>query len=283
MQNLASPKVIHEILKTFHVAPHKQFGQNFLFDAGILAKIADSAEVSDGFVLEIGPGLGSLTQQLALRARHVVCVEIDNGFIPILEHTLSDFENVTIIHGDILKQNLQELHQKLGGEHFSVCANLPYYITTPIIMDLLESGLPWQFMCFLVQKEVGERMAAKPGSKIYGSLSLAIQYFAEVETVCKVAPTCFIPQPNVDSIVIKLSRKPASLSPEEEKQVFALIRAAFSMRRKTLVNNIFTLQPDLSKAQVVDAILAIGHDERVRAEQLSFVDFVSLNAQLTCD
>lgn len=280
MENLASPRAVRDILARFGLAPHKQLGQNFLVDANVLEKIANAAGIEGRAVLEIGPGLGALTQRLAQRASRVVCVEIDGGFIPALQHTLAGCNNVEIIHGDILKQDWQTLQQKLGGV-FSVCANLPYYITTPIIMRILESGQPWENICVLVQKEVGERMDAVPGGKSYGALSIAVQYYAETEQVCLVPPSCFIPPPKVESAVLLLRRrKERSFALADEARFFALTRAAFAMRRKTLVNNLCAAFDNLSRAQVCEALLACGLNENIRGEALDLADFARLDAQL---
>jgi 16S rRNA (adenine1518-N6/adenine1519-N6)-dimethyltransferase len=278
MVNLASVSTIRELLSRFEISPLKQLGQNFLCDAHMLAAIADSAELDGGkSVLEIGPGLGALTQQLALRAGKVVAVEIDKGLLPVLEYTLADFSNVEVIHGDILKQDLHQLHEKLGGGAFAVCANLPYYITTPIIMNLLESGLPITTLSFLIQKEVAERMAARPGSKNYGSLSIAVQYYTDVEIVTKVPPTCFVPQPGVDSIVVRLRKKAApGVSVPDEELFFALTRCAFAMRRKTLANNIAASSLGLTREQAQLLLENCGLSPTVRGEALSLAEFGAL-------
>jgi len=276
MIQLASPHVVHDLLNRHHIAPNKRFGQNFLIDQGILQKIADAAHSNRRPVLEIGPGLGSLTQHLAQRAENVLAVEIDKGFLPVLRETLADFSNVDIIHADFLKMDLSSLYEALGKKPFCVCANLPYYITTPIILRLLESHLPWETLCFLMQKEVGERLSATPNHKSYGSLSLAIQYYAHVETIGKVGARCFLPPPNVDSIIVRLRPKERSLNLQEEKRVFAIIRASFAMRRKTFVNNITAAFPSFSKESVQTVLEVCGFDVRIRAEALSFHDFVLL-------
>lgn len=280
MIQLASPRVVQDLLTRYHVAPNKRFGQNFLIDQGTLQKIAEAAHPQDQPVLEIGPGLGSLTQHLAQRAERVVSVEIDKGFLPILQETLADFSNIEIVHADFLKTDLSVLYEKLGQKPFCICANLPYYITTPIMMRLLESNLPWQTMCFLMQREVGERIGAEPNSKSYGSLSLAMQYYAHVEIAGKVGARCFIPPPHVDSIILRLTPKPRSLNLQEEKKVFAIIRAAFAMRRKTLANNLTAAFPSFSKEEVQSSLETCGFDARIRAEALAFDSFVCLTRAL---
>lgn len=280
MINLASPAVIKEVMSRFSVAPLKQLGQNFLCDAHILSTIADSARCEGQAVLEIGAGLGALTQQLALRAKKVVTVEIDRGMIEVLKYTLADFDNIEVCHGDILKQDLYELHQKLGGGEFVVCANLPYYITTAVIMRLLESNLPCVRLCFLIQKEVAERMMALPGRKSYGSLSIAVQYYTQVEIVASVPPSCFVPSPSVDSRVICLTRREPEVRPVDEATFFKLTRAAFAMRRKTLVNNLIVAGFGLSKAQAEELLARASLSPAVRGEALSLAEFARLSDEL---
>lgn len=276
MINLASPRVVHDLLDQYHLAPNKRFGQNFLIDASILEKISICANIDAGPVLEIGPGLGSLTQHLAPKASKVVAVEIDRGFIPVLHETLADFSNVTIINADFLKVDLADITHVFANQPFSVCANLPYYITTPILLRLLESGLPWTTMCFLLQKEVGERFSAQPRTKHYGSLSLAVQYYAHVETCFKVSPNCFLPAPAVDSSVVQFTPKKSSLNLQEERKIFAIIRASFAMRRKTLVNNLTTSFPTLSRDSLQNALQSMSFSPQARAEELSLDDFIQL-------
>lgn len=355
--NLHSIKDIRSVMARHGLAPNKQLGQNFLLDGNVLAKIADAAEVEGGAVLEIGPGLGALTRELAQRADRVLAVELDRGFIGVLGETLAPWATpvpqakdappddetdrsgemdggpggigqrdggahsgggandesppprrvltvldgregerwpegarVAVLHGDFLKQDLGHLHDLLGGGPFGVCANLPYYITTPIIMKLLQaappsqallqaappqSGLPIGNMVFLLQKEVAERMAATPGSKQYGSLSIAVQHYAALEVVAKVPPGCFWPPPKVDSVVLRLRLRTPDYQVEDEKAFFALIRAAFAMRRKTIVNNLKAAWPE-RVGEVAAALAACGISERARAEELSPADFAAL-------
>ena len=278
MINLTSPAVVRDLLDCFGLAPHKQLGQNFLCDGNIIARIADAAALTkEDAVLEIGPGLGALTQQLALRAGKVVAVEIDSGLIPALEYTLSGLDNVKVIHGDFLRCDLSALHEELGGGPFCVAANLPYYITTPIIMALLESGLPVKTMSFLIQKEVAERMAARPGTKSYGSLSIAVQYYTDAELVLRVPPACFVPAPAVDSVVIRLTVRPPKIRVADTNAFFALTRAAFAMRRKTLANNIAAGGFGLSRAQAEAVIASAGLRPDVRGEAVSIEEFARLS------
>lgn len=283
MINLASPKTVHQLLDQYHLAPNKRFGQNFLIDAAILNKIALAAQVENQPVLEIGPGLGSLTQQLALHADRVVCVEIDHGFLPVLHETLAGFDHVQIIQDDFLKTDLSMIFKALGSKPFAVCANLPYYITTPIIMRLLESDLPWTNMCFLLQKEVGERLAAVPKTKSYGSLTLAVQYYANVETICKVKPTCFIPQPNVESIVVRFTPNNRTKNLQDEQKIFSIIKAGFSMRRKTFTNNLLSAFPTLSRNEIQASLAQCSFSPDVRAEALSLDDFIQFASILPLD
>lgn len=282
MVELHSPNAVRALLTKHGVAPHKQLGQNFLFDANALRTIAESAAIDAGSVLEIGPGMGALTRELAARAERVVAVEIDKGFLPVLAETLSDFDNVTIVHGDFLKTNLAALHTQLGGARFSVCANLPYYISTPILTRLLESKLPIDRMVFLLQKEVGERLMALPGQKNYGSLSIFAQHFAEIEVVTKVGARCFFPAPNVDSIVVRLSLRPAAYAVADEARYFHLVRAAFAMRRKTLANNLAAAYA-MDKQTLAETLTHMGYPADVRAESLSAAAFADLSARLFAD
>lgn len=282
MVNLTSPAEITRIQKQFGITPLKQLGQNFLCDANILEKIADAGGFTKAdTVLEIGPGMGALTQRLAQRALRVVAVEIDKGLLPVLRYTLEEFDNVSLVHGDILKQDLNELHTLLGGGEFWVCANLPYYITTSIIMRFIESSLPCNTLCFLLQREVAERMAASPGCKSYGSLSIAVQYYTKAQIVLKVPPTCFIPAPSVDSVVIRLDRCPPPVEVHDVALFFALCRSAFAMRRKTLVNNLTASPLGLNREK---AELAIARSElpgKIRGEALSLEKFARLANTIT--
>ncbi|MBR6664884.1 MAG: 16S rRNA (adenine(1518)-N(6)/adenine(1519)-N(6))-dimethyltransferase RsmA [Lachnospiraceae bacterium] len=281
MANLGIPQNTIAVLQKYNFNFQKKFGQNFLIDTHVLEKIMDSAEITkEDCVLEIGPGIGTMTQYLAERAGHVVVVEIDKNLIPILEETLSAYDNVTIINNDILKVDINKLVDELnGGKPIKVVANLPYYITTPIIMGLFESHVPIKSITIMVQKEVADRMQVGPGSKDYGALSLAVQYYAKPQIVANVPPNCFIPRPNVGSAVIRLTRyeKPP-VEVADEKRMFALIRASFNQRRKTLVNGL-TNAPELglSKEAVTEALEKLGLSPTVRGETLTLEQFAELS------
>ncbi len=270
-------KVIQENGFTFH----KKYGQNFLIDSHVIDKIISVADLDkNSRVLEIGPGIGTLTQYLAEAAGEVVAVEIDDKLIPILSKTLAEYDNVRVIHGDILKQDTEQI---FGGKPFKIVANLPYYITTPIIMSLLESGVPAQSITVMIQKEVAERMQAAPGSKNYGALSLAVQYYAEPYLAANVPPNCFMPRPNVGSAVINLKRlETPPVSVKNPSQMFKLIRGAFNQRRKTLANAVANFDGvAYSREDVEKALEAMGLDTRVRGEALTLEQFAALSDELT--
>jgi len=281
LANLGIPQNTIAVLQKYNFNFQKKFGQNFLIDTHVLEKIMDSAEITqEDCVLEIGPGIGTMTQYLAERAGHVVVVEIDKNLIPILEETLSAYDNVTIINNDILKVDINKLVDELNdGKPIKVVANLPYYITTPIIMGLFESHVPIKSITIMVQKEVADRMQVGPGTKDYGALSLAVQYYAKPQIVANVPPNCFIPRPNVGSAVIRLTRyeKP-HVEAADEKKMFALIRASFNQRRKTLVNGL-TNAPELglSKEAVTEALEKLGLSPTVRGETLTLEQFAELS------
>lgn len=282
---LGNPQKTIEILQKYEFNFQKKFGQNFLIDTHVLDKIIRSAEITkEDLVLEIGPGIGTMTQYLACAAREVAAVEIDRALIPILEDTLSGYDNVTIINDDILKVDIGALaREKNGGRPIKVVANLPYYITTPIIMGLFENHVPLDSITVMVQKEVAERMQVGPGSKDYGALSLAVQYYAEPYIVANVPPNCFMPRPKVGSAVIRLTRheKPP-VQVEDEKLMFSLIRASFNQRRKTLANGLKNSEAlDLSKEQIVGAIEALGKGANVRGEALTLADFAKLSNMIS--
>ena len=281
MANLGNPKNTIEIIQKYEFMFQKKFGQNFLIDTHVLEKIISSAGVTkEDCVLEIGPGIGTMTQYLAENARQVVAVEIDKNLIPILGETLAGYDNVTVINEDILKVDIKEIAEKYnGGRPIKVVANLPYYITTPIIMGLFESGVPIDNITVMVQKEVADRMQEGPGSKDYGALSLAVQYYAEPEIVANVPPNCFIPRPNVGSAVIRLTRhKELPVQVKNAEMMFRIIRAAFNQRRKTLQNGLNN-SSDLpySKEQVAAAIEQMGLPATVRGEALSLEQFARLS------
>ena len=281
MATLGNPSSTIEILQKYHFNIQKKYGQNFLIDTNILEKIISSAEITkDDCVLEIGPGIGTMTQYLAESAREVVAVEIDKFLIPILEDTLSGYDNITIINDDILKVNINKIvEEKNNGKPIKVVANLPYYITTPIIMGLFESNVPLKSITIMVQKEVADRMQVGPGTKDYGALSLAVQFYSKPEVVANVAPGCFIPRPNVGSSVIRLTRyeKPP-VQPKNEKYMFSLIRASFNQRRKTLMNGLTNASNlNLIKADVVEAIEKMGLSPTIRGEALTLEQFAKLS------
>ncbi|MBP3703526.1 MAG: 16S rRNA (adenine(1518)-N(6)/adenine(1519)-N(6))-dimethyltransferase RsmA [Lachnospiraceae bacterium] len=280
MATLGNPQETIAILKKHDFHFQKKFGQNFLIDTHVLDKIIAAAEITkDDFVLEIGPGIGTMTQYLCENARSVLAVEIDNNLIPVLKETLSSYNNVEVLHGDILKQDIKAIADKYnGGKPIKVVANLPYYITTPIIMGLFESHVPLQNITVMVQKEVAERMQAAPGSKTYGALSLAVQYYATPYIAANVPPNCFMPRPNVGSAVIRLTcleRPPVSV--KDEKLMFRLIRASFNQRRKTLVNGLKnSSELDFSKEEISEALRKMEKPETVRGETFSLEDFAML-------
>ena len=278
---LSNPQNTIQVIQKHGFAFQKKFGQNFLIDAHVLDKIIAAAGVTaDDMVLEIGPGIGTMTQYLAERARQVTAVEIDTNLIPILKETLSDYDNVTVINEDILKVDIKKLAEEYnGGKPIKVVANLPYYITTPIIMGLFESGVPIDNITVMVQKEVADRMQVGPGSKDYGALSLAVQYYAEPYIVANVPPNCFIPRPNVGSAVIRLTRhQTPPVEVKDRELMFKLIRASFNQRRKTLLNGLNN-SPELSfgKEQIAAAIEQLGVPAAVRGEALTLEQFACLS------
>ena len=281
MATLGNPKNTIEILQKYQFVFQKKFGQNFLIDTHVLEKIIAAAGVTkEDCVLEIGPGIGTMTQYLAESARHVIAVEIDQNLIPILKDTLSAYDNVTVINQDILKVDIQALTQEYnGGRPIKVVANLPYYITTPIIMGLFESHLPVKSITVMVQKEVAMRMQAGPGTKDYGALSLAVQYYAEPYLAANVPPNCFMPRPNVGSAVIRLQvHKNPDIRVKDESLMFRIIRASFNQRRKTLQNGLGNA-PELpyTKEQIAAAIAEMGLTPTIRGEALSLAQFAQLS------
>lgn len=287
MAYLGTPVATAEIIRKYGFSFQKKFGQNFLVDANILNKIVDSADIhKDDCVIEIGPGIGTLTQYLAESAREVIAVEIDKNLIPILNETLSGYENVTIINGDILKTDINKLvRERNQGRPVKVIANLPYYITTPIIMGLFESHVPLSSITIMVQKEVADRMQSGPGTKDYGVLSLAVQYYARPEILMQVSPACFMPRPNVGSAVIRLVKyEEPPVTVENERKLFALIRAAFNQRRKTLANALANASyaPEngkevrITRQQVCDALDKMGLSLTIRGEALTLEQFARL-------
>lgn len=284
MAYLGNPGATKEIINKYCFAFQKKYGQNFLIDSNILENIVAAAEITkEDFVLEIGPGIGTMTQYLCESARQVVAVEIDKMLIPILEDTLSEYDNVDIINEDVLKVDIKSLaKEKNGGRPIKVVANLPYYITTPIIMGLFESGVPIESITIMVQKEVADRMQTGPGTKDYGALSLAVGYYAKAEVMMNVSANCFMPRPNVDSAVIKLTRhKTSTVDVKDETLMFKIIRASFNQRRKTLVNGLKnSAELNFSKEKILEAINAIGKPETIRGEALTLEEFARLTNEL---
>ena len=281
MEKLSSPKKTIEIIQKYNFDFQKKFGQNFLIDSHVLEKIIDAANITkDDFVLEIGPGIGTMTQYLSEHAREVMAVEIDHNLIPILKETLAGYDNVEVLNEDILKVDIGKIAEKKNqGRPIKVVANLPYYITTPIIMGLFEKNVPMDSLTVMVQKEVAQRMQAGPGTKDYGALSLAVQFYAEPYIVANVPPNCFMPRPKVGSAVICLTRyKDMPVKVKNEQLMFSIIRASFNQRRKTLqngINNSSTLH--FSKEQVVDALDKMGLSPKISGEALSLEQFARLS------
>lgn len=280
MASLGIPSNTIEVLKKYNFSFQKKFGQNFLIDTHVLEKIIEESEITpDDCVLEIGPGIGTMTQYLAESAKRVVAVEIDKNLIPILQDTLSAYDNVTVINDDILKVDIEAICREYNdGKPIKVVANLPYYITTPIIMGLFESHVPLKSITIMVQKEVADRMQEGPGSKDYGALSLAVQYYAKPEIVANVPPNCFMPRPNVGSAVIRLMRyEEPPVQVNDEKYMFSLIRASFNQRRKTLSNGLANGGLGLTREDVVTALKQMDISETIRGEALTLDQFATLS------
>ena len=281
MATLGIPQNTIEILQKYDFHFQKKYGQNFLIDTHVLDKIVRAAEITaEDFVLEIGPGIGTMTQYLCEKARRVVAVEVDRKLIPVLEETLSGYDNVAVLNEDVLKIDIAELAQEYNqGKPIKVVANLPYYITTPIIMGLFEAHVPLESITVMVQKEVAERMQAAPGTKEYGALSLAVQYYAKAEVVANVPPNCFMPRPKVGSAVIRLTRhKDRPVTVSDEAFLFRVVRASFNQRRKTLVNGLGNdAALGVTKEQAVQALEKMGLQPDVRGERLSLQEFAQLS------
>lgn len=280
MGELGNPKNTIELINKYNFVFQKKYGQNFLIDKHVLEKIVRTAEITkDDFVIEIGPGIGTLTQYLCESAREVVAIEIDKMLIPILNDTLSAYDNVKVINEDILKVDLASIVKEYNNNQaIKIVANLPYYITTPIIMDLFERHIPLKSITIMIQKEVAERIQAQPGSKEYGALSLAVQYYAKPYLAANVPPNCFMPRPKVGSAVINLTpyEKPP-YQVKDENLLFLLIRASFNQRRKTLVNGIYNFEGlSFSKEIIIEALKDQGLDKDIRGEALSLEQFISL-------
>lgn len=280
-KRLYSPKYIKEILEKHGFRFSKSLGQNFLIDGNIVRKIVDAGDITaSDYVIEIGPGMGTLTEELALRAKKVVAIEIDNTLLPILDETLGKYNNVEVVHGDVLKIDIQKLiEEKLDGGPVKVVANLPYYVTTPIIAKLIEDNLNLESIIVMVQKEVAERMEAGPGGKEYGSLSLFVNFYSKPEIVVKVPKTVFMPQPKIDSAVIKLTIK-KELPDVDKVQFFKVVKAAFSKRRKTIINSLSTYGFNIEKETIREALEKLNISVDTRAENLSVEDFIKISKTL---
>lgn len=277
--DLGNPRIIQQIIKEQNFAVQKKYGQNFLVDTNILEGIVNAAEITkDDVVLEIGPGMGSLTQYLLEAAKEVIAVEVDKMLIPILKDNLKEYDNLTLIHGDVLKLDLDEI---LKDQRVKVVANLPYYITTPIVMELLEKQENIESITVMVQKEVAQRMREGPGSKSYGALSLAVQFYSKPEIVLNVSKHCFLPKPDVDSAVIKLDIYKKEERPVQAKDaefMFCLIRAAFNQRRKTLLNALSNdAGTKIPKEKTLEALSKMGKSESIRGEALTLQEFAELS------
>ena len=285
MAYLSDPKETIAILQKYNFNFQKKFGQNFLIDGHVVDKIVSAAEISkEDVVLEIGPGIGTMTQRLCEEAGDVIAIEIDSNLIPILQNdTCKEYTNLKIIHGDVMKLNLADIIFEYGFRPVKVVANLPYYITTPILMKLLEDRLPITSITVMIQKEVADRIETGPGSKDYGALSLAVQYYAKPYLAANVPPNCFMPRPNVGSAVIRLTlHENPPVSVKDEKHMFSLIRASFNQRRKTLVNGLTNAaEIDCTKEEVAEALSEIGFSQTVRGETLTLQDFAALSDVLS--
>ena len=275
---LTSPKATAEIVKKYDFKFRKSFGQNFLIDSNVVKKITDAADIKDDdVVLEIGPGIGTLTQHLAYAAGKVIAVEIDNRLIPVLEETLAPYDNIELINEDILKLDLDELlttHK--GPRRIKVIANLPYYVTTPVVTELLERSTLIESLTVMVQKEVAQRMDASAGTKDYGALTLAVRYYSEPHKITDVSPNCFMPRPDVTSAVIQLNIKRERITVADEKLMFKIIKASFGQRRKTLLNSLKNSDIAISKEQWESILEHAGISAGVRGETLSLEDFARL-------
>lgn len=278
---LYSPKYVKEIIEKYGFRFSKSLGQNFLIDGNVVRNIVKGANITkEDYVLEIGPGIGTLTEELALNAKKVVSVELDNSLLPVLEETLSDYENVEIIHGDILEVDINKLIDgKLGGGPVKVVANLPYYVTTPIIGKLLEENLNMDSITVMIQKEVADRMVAKHGTKTYGALSVFVNFYTDPEIILKVPKTVFMPQPKIDSAVIKLKIK-EELPNIDREQFFKVVKAGFSKRRKTILNSLSSYGFDIDKEIIKSSLEKANVKAETRAENISLEDFINISTIL---
>lgn len=281
MEKIATFKRTKEIIEENKFLLKKNFGQNFLIDQHVINKIVEGASITkDDLIIEIGPGIGSLTEELLERAKLVVCIEIDKTLIPILEENFKDYDNLVIINEDVLKVDIAKVIEDNGFKSAKLVANLPYYITTPIIMDTLEKGYPITEIVVMIQKEVAYRMNAKPSTKEYGALSIVVEYYADTYLVANVPPNCFMPRPNVDSAVIRLTTlEETRVSPKNKPMFFKLVKAGFSMRRKTLVNCIFNMpEVTMSKTEIENMLESIDINPKIRGEALDIYQYT-----LICD
>ena len=277
-KRLYSPSYVKEVLSQHGFKFSKSLGQNFLIDGNIVRKIVSESNITkDDYVLEIGPGMGTLTEELGLHAKKVVAIELDDSLLPILDQTLAPYDNIEIVHGDILKIDLPKLiEEKLNGGPVKVVANLPYYVTTPIIAKLIEEGLNLESITVMVQKEVADRMASKPGSKVYGSLSVFVNFYSDPKIIVKVPKTVFMPQPKIDSSVIKLTLK-KELPDIDREKFFKVVKAAFSKRRKTIINCLSSYGFDIDKETIRQALESLNINPEERAENLSVEEFMNIS------
>ena len=281
--NLCDIRTVKQIMAMFRLTFHKEFGQNFLTDRMVVEDIADECcDAPDSTILEIGPGIGTLTYELAQRHREVVCLEIDRGLIPVLKYTLGEFGNVRVINEDVMQTDLHTLLSPSFAEGpVSVCANLPYYITTPILMKLLESGLPFDYITIMIQAEVADRLCAKAGSKDYGAITAVLGYYGEAEKLFTVPADRFVPAPKVNSSVIRIRlHKEKPHRPQSEEMLFRTIKAAFGQRRKTLANALGAGFPELTREEITETIAACGHKPDIRGERLDIAQFTELSDRL---
>ena len=281
--NLCDPKTIKHIMTVFDLKFRKEFGQNFLINRAVVEDIADNcADSADTSILEIGPGIGPLTTELALRYQNVVALEIDNGLIPVLKYTLGEFTNVTVFNEDVMKTDLGELLKPyFESGSVSVCANLPYYITTPILMKLLECGLPFDYITIMIQSEVADRLCARAGSGDYGAITAVLAYYGVAEKLFTVSAGNFMPAPKVNSTVVRIKlHKNKPYTPKDEKTMFRTIKGAFEQRRKTLPNALAAAFGELSKDEITDAVVACGYKPDIRGERLDISEFVELSDKL---
>lgn len=281
--NLCDIKTVKQIMSAFHLSFRKEYGQNFLIDRSVVEDIAEECcQDKSGTILEIGPGIGTLTYELALRHDKVVALEIDRGLIPVLSYTLGEFDNVTVINEDVMQADLDTLlAPAFARGSVSVCANLPYYITSPILMKLLESRLPFDYITVMIQKEVADRLCAPAGGKDYGAITAVLAYYGEAERLFNVPADRFLPAPKVDSAVVRIrlhKTKPAV--PKDEALLFRTIKAAFAQRRKTLANSLSSGFSELNKTEITEIIAACGHSADVRGERLDISDFCALSDEI---